>query len=249
MKGSEKINIVLEDVGLIPKAFSNKIGLKNVQSIYDIQKDKKDISQDVALKIVEHYPEYNIAWLRTGEGEKFKNESVLSNDYIAGGVQFYDSENRPANKKLIPLYDDVGTIGGRSRDANITSNSYPSEWIDPGDWFKSATAALRHYDDSMHEYPSGCILPLKEVYDRRLLVPGKDYVIETGEYRITKKLGKSEKPNHIKVHSTNEEKREDGTLIHDSFDIDNDLITIMYEVLGYVVKKGGGTIVFSNQKK
>ena len=231
------------------KIFNLKEFRKDMKLSQDVIAEMFGITQGFVSRIEngkDSFPNDHLPKLRELYGE-IVDEYLI--DEVPQDIKFYDSENRPANKKLIPLYDDISTIGGRSRDANITSNSYPSEWIDPGDWFKSATAALRHYDDSMNEYPSGCILPLKEVYDRRLLVPGKDYVIETSEYRITKKLGKSEKPNHIKAHSTNEEKRDDGTLIHDSFDIDNELITTMYEVLGYVVKKGGGTIVYSNLNK
>ena len=90
-------------------------------------------------------------------------------------VQFYDPEFLPNNKRLIPLWDDVSSVGGHlrgERSALIEPNSLPAEWIDPGDWFKSATAAIRHYGDSMVEYQPGCILALKEVQDRRLIIPG-----------------------------------------------------------------------------
>ncbi|MCL1933971.1 MAG: hypothetical protein FWF53_09210 [Candidatus Azobacteroides sp.] len=167
------------------------------------------------------------------------------------GVQFYDLESVPMDRKLIPLYDDIASVGGKLQkgySANMESNSSPAEWIDPGDWFKSATAAIRNYGDSMVEYPSGCILALREVQDLRLIVPGKDYVIETSEYRVTKKAQLSSNPEYIRAYSTNEETYRDGTLIHQPFDIPRNLIVRIFEVLGYVVKKGGGTIVFSNQK-
>jgi transcriptional regulator with XRE-family HTH domain len=166
-------------------------------------------------------------------------------------VQFYDPENLPVNKKLIPLYDDVSSVGGKlakGYSANITSNSPPAEWIDPGDWFNSATAAIRNYGDSMVEYPAGCILALKEVQDRQLIVPGRDYVIETSEYRLTKKIQLANNPDYLRVHSTNTEKYDDGTLVHQPFNIKWNLIVRIYEVLGYVVKKGGGTMVYTNNK-
>ena len=54
---------------------------------------------------------------------------------------------------------------------NILSKYVPAgEWIDAGDWFHEASAAIRHYGDSMIEYPSGCILVLKKVEDMRLLL-------------------------------------------------------------------------------
>ncbi|MDR1683245.1 MAG: hypothetical protein LBS25_07665, partial [Candidatus Symbiothrix sp.] len=189
------------------------------------------------------FPNLNKVWLLTGEGEMLKSTS--------GEVQFYAPDNAPSGKKLIPFYDDVSTIGGNlpGHSANMESNSPPAEWIDPGDWFKNATAALRHYGDSMTEYPPGCILALKEVQDRRLIIPGKDYVIETSEYRATKKIQLCNDPEYIRAYSTNEEKYDDGTLIHQPFNIPLSLVNKIFEVLGYVVKKGGGTIVFSNQQK
>ena len=80
------------------------------------------------------------------------------------------------NKKRIPFYDDIATIGGINDLMVDTDNgqSHVSEWIDAGDWFPEATAAIRHYGDSMVEYPSGSILALKRVNDRRLIINGRN---------------------------------------------------------------------------
>jgi hypothetical protein len=53
----------------------------------------------------------------------------------------------------------------------------------------------------------------------------------------------------IRVHSTNEEKYDNGFLIHPPFDISWNLIGRIFEVLGHVVKTGSGTMVYSNSKK
>jgi hypothetical protein len=166
-------------------------------------------------------------------------------------IKFYPPENAPTGKRLIPLYDDISSIGGKiNRHAKMEAESQVSEWIDPGDWFRSATAAIRHDEDSMVEYPSGCILALKEVRDRMLIVPGKDYVVETNEYRVTKKIQFADEKGYICLHSTNTDRYEDGTLIHQSFNLSLERdVTRMFEVLGYVVKKSGGTIVYNNQNK
>jgi len=232
----ERLIEFLAYLGIGQNKFEEKVGL----SIGYINKLKGDMKFKTLEKVTHSYPELNENWLKTGEGSMLNEEK--------SDVQFFESENRPSGKRLIPLWDDISTIGGRNKIANISTSSQPSEWIDPGDWFKSATHALRHYEDSMIEYPTGCILALKQVYDRRLLIPGKDYVFETSEYRITKKLGKSKMSNYVLLVSTNEAKRDDGTLLHEPFDVEDDLIIAYYEVLGYVVKRGGGTIVFSNQK-
>ena len=214
-------------------------------SISDIERRKDGVSVSSEIKYrLEKELNINIDWLETGKGD------MLKTGIEKPSVTFYSPENAPTGKRLIPLYDDVSTIGGKlNYSANMSPDTQASEWIDPGDWFKSATAAIRHYEDSMVEYPSGCILALKEVHDRKLIIPGKDYVIETQEYRITKKVQFSEEPGYLRLHSTNTERYVDGTLIHQPFNvhIDNEIVR-MFEVLGYVVKKGGGTIVYSNQK-
>ena len=96
-------------------------------------------------------------------------------------------------------------------------------------------------------FRSGCILAIKEVLDRELIIPGRDYMIETSEYRVTKRVQRGKDPMHITAYSTNPEKYADGRLIHEPFDIPWRAVKRISMVLGYVVKKNGGTMVFSNQ--
>jgi transcriptional regulator with XRE-family HTH domain len=158
--------------------------------------------------------------------------------------------NIQINKQLIPFYDDVATIGGiNGQSANMQEISAPSEYIDTGDWFREATAAIRHYGDSMVEYHPGSILALKEVRERRLIVWGKDYVIETSEYRLTKRVQRGINEEYIRAYSSNTETYPDGQLVHEYLDIAWKDIRRIFLVLGYVVKKNGGTIMHSSQNK
>lgn len=186
-------------------------------------------------KISIAFPELNIAWLRTGEG------SMISDQVI------YEETQTRDGRHLIPFFDDVATFGGTEVTADVeTAYSYATEFIDAGDWFRDATAAIRHYGKSMVEYPSGCILALKEVRDRQLIIPGRDYTIETSEYRVTKRLQKGKTDEYVTAYSTNLETYPDGRMVHEPFDIPWSSIRRIYAVLGYVVKKNGGTFVFSN---
>ena len=96
----------------------------------------------------------------------------------------------PENIKKIPFYDCVSINGVRSV-ADLTAITQPADYIDPGDLFRDADAGMRTYEDSMLEYPSGCAIFLKEVHNKELVVFGNDYVIETSEYRVTKRLQRS----------------------------------------------------------
>jgi len=206
--------------------------------------NNSEISSDKVLNIVSAYPDISVDWLITGK------EPMLKSDVESSDVQFYGPENIPAGRRLIPFYDDVASVGGANGIvANMDAAKAPTEYLDPGDWFKNATAAIRNYGESMREYPPGCILVLKEVYDRRLIIPGKDYVIETSEYRVTKRAHTSDS-DCLHVRSTNDEEYQDGALIHPPFGIPWECIIKISEVLAHIVKKGSGTeVLFSNKKK
>ena len=206
---------------------SKELGYKSSEKISRLFRDggakpSYDIIYDISNKF-----EINTDWLITGRGSMLKSEGRSPR-----GEQ---EEVLPAKKNLIPFYDDVSTIGGlNDRVANTDPNS-PSEWIDAGDWFPEATAAIRHYGDSMVEYSSGSILALRRVNDQRLIMNGRNYVIETSEYRVTKQL--QDDGDHFMAYSTNRETYPDGRQIHAPFSIPKDAIRYIYLVLGCVTKE------------
>jgi hypothetical protein len=178
------------------------------------------ISSNIIEKIVNYYTDIDANWLITGKGDMLKSRVL-----------------KPEQRKLIPVYD-VSTIGGNNElVADTDAATQPSEWIDGGDWFSEATSAIHHYGDSMIEYPSGCILALRRINDTQMIVWGKNYVVETDEYRITKKLQRGLSEGYIRAYSTNKEAHPDGTLIHEPVDILISSIKRLELVLGYVVKE------------
>jgi len=215
-------------------AFYAKTGI--VKSNFSGEGAKSEIGGDKIIKILNEYPNLSPEWLLTGKGEMLKADE--------GMVQ-----KNPETRHLIPVYNSVISRGGGEVSANTDGVSQPDEYIDTGDWFREATAAIRHYGESMIEYPPGCILALKEVYDRALIIPGRDYMIETSEYRVTKRVKLGRENDSIIACSTNEEKYPDGSLVHEPFTITWNAIRRISLVLGYVVKKSGGTMVFSIPKK
>ena len=192
----------------------------SVGTIGKSRKPGRDLSDKVIEKILNFYTNLSRVWLLTGEGPML---------------------NRG---KVIPLYDDVATIGGKNdMVANVDDQSRVTEWIDAGDWFPSATSAIHHYGDSMIEYPSGCILALKRVEDARSLLNGEHYVIETDEFRITKQI--LDDGDDILAYSTNNETYPDGRLIYAPIRIPKDSIRHLDLVLGCITKRfGNGPINF-----
>lgn len=197
--------------------FGRSIG---VSSAY-VTSMRKSIDPEKLQSIAKNYPDLNTGWLMTGEGEMLKSAPA-------------ETPSQP--RKKIPVYD-AQTIGGHNDTvANVDSNSKVSEEIDAGDWFPEATAAIHHYGDSMVEYPSGSILALKRVHDRRLIINGRNYVIETTEYRITKQL-QYNGGEFMMAYSTNTDKYPDGTLIHSPIKIPVETIRHIDLVLGCVTKE------------
>lgn len=178
----------------------------------------------------------NAAWLLTGEGNMLRAE--LEEDNIPV---------EPTKKNLIPFYDDVASIGGvNTISASMEGHMPSNEWIDAGDWFLDATAAIRHYGESMKEYPSGCILALKELHDQRQIVWGKNYCIETNEMRVTKRL-QAGTDEYLMAYSTNTETYPDGHLIHEPFRIYKDTIRRVFMVIGCVIKEySSGPVMIKN---
>jgi hypothetical protein len=103
MKGSKKINVLLEYLSLNPSDFAREAGIKNVQNIYDIQKDKVDISKRIASKIVAKYPDIDKNWLLTGEGEMIKT-TVNQNNVEGDNIQGYSvTVNKSQTDKFLDL--------------------------------------------------------------------------------------------------------------------------------------------------
>lgn len=191
------------------------------------------MSEENTTKFLAYFPDVSPEWLLTGSGEMLKSDSQEVN-FVA----------EQKDKKLIPFYDDVATIGGcNSISASVDGCMPASEWIDAGDWFHEAGAAIRHYGDSMVEYPSGCILALKKVEDLRLILWGRNYCIETTEFRITKRLQSGE-GDTIVAYSSNTDTYPDGRQIHEPKVIPMDSIRSVWLVLGCVIKEYSSGAVY-----
>lgn len=196
-----------------------------------------DIQSKWISILVENYPHYSPSWLLTGEGSMLREESKKERKTVELGKK----------KNLIPFYDDVASIGGvNTISASMEGHMPSNEWIDAGDWFLDATAAIRHYGESMKEYPSGCILALKELHDQRQIIWGKNYCIETNEMRVTKRL-QAGTDEYLMAYSTNTETYPDGHLIHEPFRIYKDTIRRIFMVIGCVIKEySSGPVMIKN---
>lgn len=99
----------------------------------------------------------------------------------------------------------------------------------------TATGAFYHYGNSMVEYPGGSLLAVKKVEDPRLLLNGENYVIETDEYTITRKIYND--GDSVLAYSTNKETHPDGHPVYGPIRIPKDAIRHLYLVLGNVSRR------------
>lgn len=218
MRKIDRFDEFLARMGLNDNKVTVQLGLSN-GVIGKSRKEGRDLSDRVIEQILNYYSDINRSWLLYGQGPMLKGDGQIE-------------------KKKIPIYDDVATIGGYNETVADVENNGVSEWVDAGDWFPDATAAIHHYGDSMVEYPSGCILVLKRVNDPRLLINGENYVIETDEFRITKQI-QDDGEDFIMAYSSNRETYPDGHLIHSPIRIPKEAIRHLDLVVGCVIKKFG----------
>ena len=83
MTDSERLKEIIKSSKMSTKAFSESIGLKTPQILYDILKDRNGISKDVAKAIQAKCLHYNFAWIISGEGEKYKSVEYKDKPFCA----------------------------------------------------------------------------------------------------------------------------------------------------------------------
>lgn len=254
----KRIIQLLEFKGVAKEEFYKKIGVTSAN--FRGKASETPINSKTIENILSEIPELNLDWLLTGKGvmlRKIINDPVIDRaeralfnlqKEVYSVVNESSEHYIPEPKKLIPFYDGVVTAGTQNT-AVLDSTKIPVEMIDAGDWFRDATAAMRVHGDSMYpEYKSGSIAALREVHNKRLVVYGQDYLIETTEYRVIKRLQKSDLPQNWLACSVNEEKYESsGRLIHEPFDVHIDDVLRLYQVLGNVKRNQSSTVIHAGK--
>lgn len=216
MEIKDRLALYLKDKRLSIREFERRCGLSN-----GVAGRISSTTQPSTLNKIAASSDLNLDWLFTGQGNMLKGTDQVSKE------------------KLIPFYD-AETTGGFNGLVSSSDEGELKGYIQPGGWFGGEeTAAIRHVGDSMTEYPHGCILAVRQVNSKHLLVPGRNYVIETREYRVTKRVQSGRRPDTIMLYSTNTAKYDDGRLVHEPFEVSLEDVIHIYQVLGYIVNEYG----------
>lgn len=209
------------------------LGFKSA-SVSEMLKNPGPIPQHY-LEAISKLTGRRIDWILTGEGPEMLME-----------VEKGGSNAPEPSGKAIPVFDAVVTAGLSLAQEDQTPYSQAYETVNTGTLFREATAAMRVYGDSMFpKYQAGCMIAIKEIFDRDMIVYGEDYVVETSEQRVLKRLMKSEKgDDYIELSSINPQKDDRGKAIYAAKDLQLSKIKRVYKVLGTVrYEIGGDSIV------
>lgn len=228
----QRIKKLMKYYNISENSLADKLKISQSTLNSALKQGKDSINSKILEGIVDLFPDANEKWLLSGKGKMLNKNIKESLD-----VEVHEKKT---GRNLIPFYDAETTGGNVGYVSSSNVDVHLKGYVDAGDWFAGReTAAIKHVGDSMKEYPDGCILAVRAVENFRLLVPGKNYVIETSEYRITKKVQFGAKPGTLVLHSTNRDKYDDGTLIHQPFTIELEDVRRIFSVLGYIVSQSG----------
>lgn len=90
MNAWERLEEVIKWTGLSTHAFAMELGLKRSENLYRIRREKNGVSRKLADTVACRYPEINMLWLFTGEGQMFNKEKSVS-----------------LQKRYVPIYESL----------------------------------------------------------------------------------------------------------------------------------------------
>ena len=166
-----RISAVIKWAGMTTNYFAHFIGLACGENLYQIKRGNNRISRDVAERVVAKFPDINKAWLLTGEGCMFADESTT-----AVQIPFYNSDVESSisgNLPSEPLYQMfVPQVG-------------------------NCDLALVYNGRAMGKVtPAGTIVFLKEI-SLDAIIPGDEYVVVSNKFTALRKIRKTKSNPNI----------------------------------------------------
>lgn len=159
MTGEEIINKILNELEIKAPTFAEQIGVL-YQRVFDVQRGKtKKISSQLANAIIKVYPQFNLTWILTGEGEMLNTSKT---DIPTSQIINNEDELIAALDKGIKLLPEVDFkfAAGQLELINGAEN-VKRYWFLPD--CKDCEAIAQISGDSMSPaYPSGCWVALKK---------------------------------------------------------------------------------------
>lgn len=184
MSGSlkERILAFIEKMGLTKAQFEKNAGLSNGF----VDKSGDNSRRSSLDKISTAYPQLNMAWLLTGEGEMLKTSTAEQ------------TETTPYTVPLVP----ISAQGGSFNDFVVSvKDSDCEKVISP---VRQVDFALTVTGDSMApEYPGGSQVLVRKVNERAFIEWGRVYVLDTCNGTVIKKLNPGRDDDEVLCVSVN----------------------------------------------
>lgn len=189
-----------------PSAFAAKAGI-DASGFHKMLKGQLKITSSTLKKISDTYG-LNMAWLTSGVGKMYAENSVAPEKSYKTGVPYYDED-------FLLGFDEI----------LAPSNEHPEYLINmPG--YEKATLWCNASGHSMEpEINNGDIIALQRIDDFSFLPYGDVYgFVTTNGMRTIKRLGRSDRDGYYRLIPTNKE--------YDTQDIPINKIALVYRVMG-----------------
>lgn len=90
LKTIDRLMLFIKEAGMSARQFDLSIGASNGYTLR-MSKNRASVGSDVIEKILRTYPDLNVVWLLTGEGQMLKSQEA---------EEILDFENLPREKQL-----------------------------------------------------------------------------------------------------------------------------------------------------
>ncbi|MDR2912171.1 MAG: hypothetical protein LBV38_02565 [Alistipes sp.] len=158
----QRIERVVRWTGLSVNSFALSVGLSRGENLYQIKRGNNGVSRELAAMIAAKYPQISRAWLLTGEGDMFTDES--------------------AKRVSIPFFD-VDVEKYVASPARFASRGYISlPTVEDAEF-----GAMYNGRAMGGEIPAGSMVLMKRVGIEGL-IPGGDYVVVGEEFTMLRRV-------------------------------------------------------------
>lgn len=197
---SERIQKLLDYAEMNPTQFSRKVGFPTAQTIRELLKgNTKSVSEAVKFKINNSFPEINLDWLVSGEGDMFISEPEPTSDFYdewvrrnrkndtGSHVQNVTKDIGKLNSDsdyvpLLPVEAMAGSLQGFSDGITLRDCRKIKSPVNGADW------AIQISGDSMEpEYRNGSYIFIKKMTGS--FIPwGHTMVLDTRDGVVVKNI-------------------------------------------------------------
>lgn len=216
MNNGEKLKEYLENKGISKTKAAEILGISR-QSLYQYFESDNLLADTIDNILTKLNVSGSEIW-----GKSYKDVGIRikqSESYIKpDGVPYYDLD---VTASTVEIFQDRKEV-------------YSAKYSIPG--FEDCDFALPVYGHSMYPtYENGSVIMCKKVSDKSLIVYGEAYLIVTKDYRMVKRLQRSEIKGNVLACSDNEEERnKNGKKKYEPIEIPIDKILFLYIVKGVI---------------